>query len=344
MISLGGRTGLCLGLAFWLGVNCAFPSAGSEPLLLGEWSTELPCEKADIAAALTKWMNALTALGRYDASEKCWIVSGNDLFVPAHGDCLATVYISGPQPWDASYTSNKLTIRCCTMAHLLLGPEAGNQLILDVIALRKKALKIPASKSSKRREEFTTKTGIESGTMAGGETLDDEAQDSVLQKKVQAQLGQYAKKLQDYVRRHYTGLSEEQIETIAFYNDGSYVQLDKKTHDTLTKLTHTERMLVYHHNGALPNGLVIYSRYSMCKSCEPAVVRAAGNNQVWVISRCVYNKSYIAGKTNASVKKAVVYSDGNAVPIKDLWTYKRDLHAYNISIDTFGGDTWQAEH
>lgn len=107
--------------------------------------------------------------------------------------------------------------------------------------------------------------------------------------------------------------------------------------------SHTEIMLIYDYNGQLPDSRTICSRYSMCKTCEPAVVQAAGSKTVQFISRWLYKDSYVAGDLNASVQKAV-YNGEKIVLVKDL--IYNNISAKNypggmvIDWSTFNGKRW----
>lgn len=103
---------------------------------------------------------------------------------------------------------------------------------------------------------------------------------------------------------------------------------------------HTEIMLLYDcslHGKPFPK--TIYSRYSMCKSCEPAVVRAAGNNQVWFVSRRLYPDSYCAGTMNSKVKKIVLPANSDYPMTLD----KLRAHgARNDLLEVTFSDVWDA--
>lgn len=354
MSSMGGRTwwpgGLCLGLALWLGASGAFPSAGSAPPLLGEWRATLPRTREDVAAALAEWMNALRALGRYVPRTGCRCEAGNDLFVPARPGHEATVYISGVTPWKKLYTNDHLArtgARCCTMAHLVLGPRGGDQLIRWLTRSATTPLQTVASDLLDR---FKACNGAAKAapleTVPGQKTKKQEDEPPFTPDDLRRLLKKYADGLRAYLRDSGAALPERQLNRIAFSDNGTLAPLDRHTHQILKDFTHTERMFIHLRRGMIPNGLVIYSRFSMCKSCEPAVVQVARNNQVWFISQSVYNESYVAGRTNAPVKKAVVYPSGDALPIGDIWTDEDGPAAYNDpnpnDTTVFGGETWLA--
>lgn len=107
--------------------------------------------------------------------------------------------------------------------------------------------------------------------------------------------------------------------------------------------SHTEIMLIYDYNGQLPDSRTICSRFSMCKTCEPAVVQAAGSKTVQFISRWLYKDSYVAGDSNASVQKAV-YNGEKIMPVKDLICNNISAKNYSggmvIDWSTFNGKRW----
>lgn len=108
---------------------------------------------------------------------------------------------------------------------------------------------------------------------------------------------------------------------------------------------HTEIMLLYDYRGRRLPGCV-YSRYSMCKTCEPAVVDAVRSRE-WsapvaglsFTAEQLYPDSYCAGEAGSPVKKTVLLVNSNQpMPLDKL----RACGARNDLLEATLSDVWRA--
>lgn len=328
--------------ALWIAL-CLLGAVSVHAVEYAEWCDDV--HTLQLSDVSTYWPTWLDGVGRNDKYRE-----GNELFILPQPLTAAqpVIYLSGSTPWQDKLKSALL---CRTLVHVVLGAETPhNRLIANHLIFG-------------RFLYDYLKDGIDFNTIYEM-CADALASSALLDRLSECPTSCNICKVIHAFRRKFDGQSVDwpMLNEDDVANDLRSVDYQAKLHAYLHKVedlfspgiivsvnkaSHTEILLIHDNGGYLPAGTVVLSRYSMCKSCEPAVVRAAGNNPVWFISRCLYKESYIAGKTNASVKKVIVYSDGNAVPIKDLWTDERGLSARNFlnpnNTTVFSGETWTAE-
>lgn len=347
----------------WIAL-CLFGAAGGARAEYAEWCgpDDILRDTAIQISTVSKnayWPTWLKDVGRSDKRR-----GGNELCILPqqleHG-ARPVIYLSGPAPWENTLKSALL---CRTLVHVVLGPESrdnrliANHLIFgrflynhleggaDLNSISEECSGAVASPALLARSHvcppFCSICALVRDFQGAAASAGSA---SMLKNQIERDLAlilrsvDYQAKLHAYLHKSAAYLGTQDNNTVPeLFSAGRTASVDKASH--------TEILLIHDNGGRLPVGTVVLSRYSMCHTCEPAIVRAA-EGVVWFISRCIYDQSYVAGKNKAPVKKAVVYSDGKAVSVDDLWTVMGSSTACNFlnpsDTTVFGGKSWLAE-
>lgn len=298
------------------------------------------------------WQTALNNRGRSAAKRR-----GNDLYLD---NGFRDLYVSGPVFSNGQYKARRglaVNLLCRTSLHVIMGNDRAAHLILAAhilgephppseasirgrIPRRDLSVSLPqncqiAARLDPKRAPCLLCSLLANATLVNTGHVFTADEITQIQDIYDGLLLEYNTRLTQY-----RGWANREFGAV-----WADVPLDPRENTGLWPF-HTEIMLLYDYRER-PLPQKVYSRFSMCKSCEPALVRAAGRDEVCFISRCVYNKSYVAGKTHAWVQKAVVDQNGGVIPIGSIHTIggpgvPRNL-ANPVDRRVFGGKTWLAE-